>query len=63
MEKCSEFCNACCDFCGHYNFNPGFDGEYLDNGFCKLFKVKKDPGNWCEDFKCFKLFKKRGVYG
>ena len=55
MEKCSESCPGVCDFCENYDFNPGPDGEYLNNGFCRLLKAKKDPSDSCEDFKCFRV--------
>jgi hypothetical protein len=55
MEKCSWSCPDVCDFCENYDFNPGPEGEYLNNGFCRLLKVKKDPHNGCENFKCFRI--------
>ena len=55
MEKCSEYCYAICDFCANYDFNPGPSGEYVDNGFCRLLEMKKDPCDVCEDFKCFNI--------
>lgn len=52
MELCGEGCYPICDFCEHYNFNPGLNGRYENNGFCNLLKMKKDPHNGCEDFIC-----------
>lgn len=57
MEKCSVDCYPICDFCEHYDFNPGIEGEYVDHGFCKKLEMKKDPDDTCEDFRCFKLGK------
>jgi hypothetical protein len=53
MDKCSESCPAVCDFCSNYYFNADDGGVYVNNGFCKLLRVKKDPEQECEDFRCF----------
>jgi len=42
--------NPICNYCEYYNFNPGLIGQYVDNGFCKLHEVKKDPTDRCKDF-------------
>jgi Zn-finger nucleic acid-binding protein len=41
-----------CDFCVHYDFNPGRDGVYTDNGWCRKHKQPKQPEDGCDDFNC-----------
>jgi hypothetical protein len=50
IDKRSEIRNTICNYCEYYNFNPGVIGQYVDNGFCKLHEVKKDPSDTCKDF-------------
>lgn len=53
MDKCGPGCSPVCDFCLEYYFNADDGGIYVNNGFCKLLEVKKDPEETCKDFKCF----------
>ena len=53
MEKCSDICQPICDFCSNYYFKADDGGVYVNDGFCSLLEVKKDPEETCEDFKCF----------
>ena len=57
MEHCDDCVEGLevCDFCKHYEFNPGSNGQYTGDGFCWLLsplKDQKDPCDVCENFYC-----------
>ena len=54
MLLCNTDCIPVCDFCRHYNFNANRRGTYVEKGFCRYYGKKKDPGDMCKNFWCFK---------
>ena len=52
MKTCGKGCYPVCDFCKHYDFNPGPEGQYTNNGYCRFHKREQDPVGECEDFEC-----------
>jgi len=57
MIMCSECYTAVCDFCKFYNFNGKHSGRrvvYVSRGWCKLLHKRRDPGDQCKRFHCFK---------
>jgi len=52
MKLCSDECYPICDFCKHYDFNPGSRGEYVNKGYCRFHKKNQDPLGECDDFEC-----------
>jgi len=54
MKKCKNCVDfPVCDFCRYYRFNPDKRGCYIDRGYCKKHKKKKEPEEEaCDDFHC-----------
>ena len=69
-KYCNKECEgtgAVCDFCLFYDYS-GTDlviegitykgALYTGNGYCRLHKKQKDPGEGCNDFICYLMEKK-----
>ena len=62
-KYCSKECElygAVCDFCKYYHYNGEdviregtvYKNVYTGKGYCNYHKVKKDPGEGCNEFIC-----------
>ncbi|MGB8717594.1 MAG: hypothetical protein WCD66_14745 [Rhodanobacteraceae bacterium] len=49
---CGSCLGAICDFCRWYDFNGDTEGCYTGDGFCRLHRGQRDPGDACEHFHC-----------
>lgn len=59
VKKCSDTCDAICDFCFWHDFN-GRRGVYTEKGYCNLHAREQDPGGRCDDFVCMNVEYKPG---
>lgn len=54
MIKCSEECNAACDFCIYLKTDVDEDGDEMTSGICLITKEHKEFYDMCEEFHCFR---------
>lgn len=59
VTLCSSGCIPICDSCKYYNFNGDDKGRYTGSGWCALRNEPSEPHDYCEDFYCFLVDKKK----